>query len=386
MRQSVAIVGVGLAKFGKRTDASLRDLAAEAIKAALEDAEISPKDVNALVVGNYSSDRFVKQGHLGPLIADYVGMLPRSAWKVESACASGGAALRVGSMMILSGAFDVVVVCGVEKMTDVAVSEATDILNMAADTEWEGIHGITFPGEYAMMAVEHMHRFGTTEEQLARVAVKNHRNAMENPFAHFHRVPTIEEILKSKVVAYPLKLWDCSPISDGAAALILASEDTAKKIGDTPVWIAGFGSATDTIALHDRADITSLQSAVTASREAYDTADVRPRDVDVAEVHDCFTIAELMAYEDLGLCEKGCGGKLIEEGETEVGGRIPVNPSGGLKAKGHPVGATGVAQAVEVALQLRGEAGQRQVKGAEVGLTHNVGGTGSSCFVHILKR
>jgi acetyl-CoA C-acetyltransferase len=231
-----------------------------------------------------------------------------------------------------------------------------------------------------------MIRFGTTENQMAMVAVKNHRNAMNNPFAHFHREVTVEQVLSSKVIAHPIKLLDCSPISDGGAAVILARDSIAKRMVDTPVWVVGSGSATDSIALHDRDDLTILRSTVIASHEAYQMAGIGPEDVDVAEVHDCFTIAELMAYEDLGLCEKGGGGKLIQDGETEIGGRIPVNPSGGLKAKGHPVGASGVGQVAEIALQLRGEAAARQVKEAGVGLTHSVGGTGSSCYVHIFKR
>lgn len=386
MRERVAVVGVGLTKFGRREDASLRDLAVEAIRAALNDAKSSPKDIEALIIGNFSSDRFVRQGHIAPLIADYVGMVPKTAWKIESACASGAAAFRAGLTMILSGMHDLVLVCGVEKMSNVEISDATDILGMAADRELEGIHGITFPGAYAMMALAHMIRFGTTENQMAMVAVKNHRNAMNNPLAHFHREVTVEQVLSSKVVAHPIKLLDCSPVSDGAAAVILARGGIAKRMVDTPVWVVGSGSATDSIALHDRDDLTTLRSTVIASREAYQMAGIGPGEIDVAEVHDCFTIAELMAYEDLGLCEKGCGGKLIQGGETEIGGRIPVNLSGGLKAKGHPVGASGVGQVAEIALQLRGEAAARQAKEAGVGLTHSVGGTGSSCYVHIFKR
>jgi len=237
-----------------------------------------------------------------------------------------------------------------------------------------------------LMARRHMYEFGTTEEQMAMVAVKNHSNACMNPCAQYHMKITVENVLKSPPVVLPLKLLDCSPITDGAACVVVAPAEKARKMDRVPVLVAGTGQASDTISLHSRQSLTGLRATVEAARMAYKMAGVGPNDIDVAEVHDCFTIAEIMAIEDLGFCKKGEGGKLTEEGQTEIGGRIPVNTSGGLKGKGHPVGATGIAQVVEIVQQLRGEAGKRQVKGAEIGLTHNVGGTGGTAVVHIFKR
>jgi acetyl-CoA C-acetyltransferase len=245
---------------------------------------------------------------------------------------------------------------------------------------------VTFPGLYALMATAHMSRYGTTEEQLGRIAVKNHRNGARNPKAHLKREVTLEEVLNSRMIAWPLKLYDCSLISDGASCAILTRPELAGKYTDTPIHIVASAQCHDTLNLADREELTTLKAARKAALQAYEMADMKPRDVDVAEVHDCFTIAELIAYEDLGFCKPGRGGELIEEGVTEIGGGIPVNPSGGLKSKGHPVGATGTAQIHEIVLQLRGEAGQRQVQGAETGLTHNVGGSGATAVIHILRR
>jgi acetyl-CoA C-acetyltransferase len=280
---------------------------------------------------------------------------------------------------------DVVVIGGIEKMTDVVGSEATNILAMGLDQEWEAFFGVTFPGIYAMIATKHMHDFGTTREQLAQVAVKNHANGVLNPYAQFKREMKIENIINAPMVAYPLGMLDCSPVSDGAAALILCAADKAKKLTDKSVKIIGSGQASDTLALHGRNDICTFESTTYAARMAYKQANVEPNDISVAEVHDCFTIAEILAIEDLGFVKKGDGGKAIDNKITTLDGKIPVNPSGGLKAKGHPVGATGVAQIAEIVLQLRGEADKRQVKDAKIGLTHNVGAGGASCVVNILE-
>jgi acetyl-CoA C-acetyltransferase len=257
---------------------------------------------------------------------------------------------------------------------------------MASDFPLEQWNGITFPSLFGLMATAHMERYGTTEEQLAMVAVKNHHHGCLNPKAQLQREVTVKQVMESRPVAWPLKLFDCSLISDGASCLILTKPSLAKRYTDTPVDIIGTGQGSGTMGLYERDDITFMQAARSASKQAYEMADKRPRDMDVAEVHDCFTIAEIIAYEDLGLCKPGQGGKLIEEGATQLGGRIPVNTSGGLKAKGHPVGATGTAQAYEIFLQLTGQAGGRQVKGARLGLTHNVGGSGSTGVVHIFRR
>jgi acetyl-CoA C-acetyltransferase len=281
---------------------------------------------------------------------------------------------------------DVVLVGGVEKMTDVSGNEATYALGTAADQEYECYHGITFPGLYALMARAHMEKYGTTREQLAMVAVKNHYNGSMNPLAQYPFKITVEAVLNSVLVADPLRILDCSPITDGAAALVLCPVEMARKLKKPVVRITGCGQATDTIALSDRQDITWLESTHLAAKKAYAMAGKKPQDIDVIEVHDCFTIAEICVTEALGLVERGQGGKAVQEGVTSLQGRIPVNASGGLKAKGHPVGATGVAQAVEIVKQLREEAGPRQVKGAKVGLAQNMGGSGGSSIVHIFER
>ncbi len=385
--REVAIIGVGLTKFGELWDKSFRQLITEAGTKAILDAGIRGSEIDALYVGSMSPGRFIGQEHVGALVADSSGLsvMHIPATRIESACASGGMALRHAYIAVAAGIHDIVIVGGVEKMTDVVGSEATNILAMAADQEWEAFFGVTFPALYAMIARRHMYEYGTTREQLAMVAVKNHENALLNPNAQFHRKITVEDVINSPPVATPLNLLDCSPISDGAAALVLCPLEKAKEYTDKIVKIAGSGQATDSLALHGREDICTFMSTVRASREAYKQAGIQPKDVDVAEVHDCFTIAEILAIEDLGFVEKGEGGKAVEEGLTARDGEIPVNPSGGLKAKGHPVGATGVAQVAEIVLQLRGEAEKRQIPDARIGLAHNIGGSGASCTVHILE-
>ena len=381
----VAVIGVGLTRFGELWETSFSQLFVEAGAMAINDAGIDGGDIQAIYVGNMSGGRFVDQEHISCLIADHAGLTPIPATRVEAACASGGLAIRQGVMSILSGFHDLVVVGGVEKMTDVVTEKTTQTLATASDSEWEAFMGMTFPGLYALIARRHMHEYGTTREQLAMVSVKNHKNAMHNPYAQFHAKISVEDVLRSPLVADPLRLLDCSPITDGAACVVLASEERAKEFVDNPVYITGSGQASSTMALHDRQRITVTDATVNAAKEAYARAGRKPGDIQVAEVHDAFTIGELLAIEGLGFVEIGRGGKATEEGETAIGGRIPVNTSGGLKAKGHPVGATGVAQVVEVVLQLRGEAGKRQVD-ADVGLTHNVGGSGGTAAVHILEK
>jgi acetyl-CoA C-acetyltransferase len=381
--RDVAIIGVGMTKWGELWAKSLRTIFTETALLALADAGVDK--IDSLVVGCMSSGLFVGQEHLASLLADSLGRTPVPAARVESACSSGGLALRQGFMEVASGMSDIVLVGGVEKMTDVTGCEATFALGTAADQEYEGYHGLTFPGLYAMMAVDHMHRHGTTREQLALVAVKNHDNGSRNPLAQFPFKITVEGVLSSVLVADPLRILDCSPITDGAAAVVLAPVETARKLKKPYVRIAGSGQATDTIALSSRRDLSWLESTHLAAAKALAMAGRKVQDMHLFEVHDCFTIAEIMVTEALGLVPRGQGGKAVEEGLTARSGRFPVNPSGGLKAKGHPVGATGVAQAVEIVKQLRGEAGDRQIKGARLGLAQNMGGTGGSSVVHIFE-
>jgi len=371
-------------KWGELWEKSLRNIFTEAAILALDDAGIDK--IDSLIVGCMSSGLFTGQEHLSSLLADYIGQVPVPAARVESACASGGLALRMGWMEVASGLSDIVLVGGVEKMTDVSGHEATFALGTAADQEYECYHGITFPGLYALMARAHMEKYGTTREQLAMVAVKNHANGSLNPLAQYPFKISVEAVLCSVMVADPLRILDCSPITDGAAALVLCPVEVAKKLKKPVVKIIASGMATDTIALSSRREITWIESTFQAAKKAYAMAGKKPEDIDVVEVHDCFTIAEICVMEALGLVEKGKGGKAVEEGLTALQGKIPINASGGLKAKGHPVGATGVAQAIEITKQLRGEAGPRQVKEAKVGLTQNMGGSGGSSIVHIFER
>ncbi len=371
-------------KWGEIWEKSLRDLYVEAALKAIDDAGVD--GIDAMYVGCMSSGLFVGQEHIGALLADYLGVTPVPGTRVESACASGGLAFRCGIMDVASGMNDIVLVGGVEKMTDVDGAGATFALATAADQEYEVYNGVTFPGLYALMARAHMERYGTTRKQLSMVSVKNHENGSKNPNAQYRMTLTTDQVENSVMVADPLTILDCSPITDGAAAVIICPLDKAAAIARKPVVkVSGSGHATDAIALHQRKDITWLGAVEKAARDAYAMAGVKPDDIDVAEVHDCFSIAEILTIEALGFAEKGRGGAVTEAGETAIGGRIPVNTSGGLKSKGHPVGATGVAQIVEVVEQLRGESGDRQVENARRGLTQNMGGTGASSVVHILE-
>jgi acetyl-CoA C-acetyltransferase len=382
MMREVAIVGTGMTRFGELWESSLRDMFAEAALAALADAGASKLD--GIYVGNMSAGGFVKQEHLGPLMADAVGMSGIPAVRVESACASGSVALRTAYFEVASGASDIVLAAGVEKMTDGA--DVTDVLAMAADQENEAYHGITFPGLYAMIARAHMEKYGTTETDLAEVTVKNHRHGALNPKAQFPRKVTVEQVLASSPVAEPLRLLHCSPVSDGAAAVLLCPLDRAKEFTKNPIKILASAMATSSLALADRDDPAFLDAVQLSAERAYAAAGVGPGEIQVAEVHDCFSIAEICCTEALGLVERGKGGEAARSGDTALGGRIPVNTSGGLKSKGHPVGATGIAQAIEICDQLRGDAGKRQVPDAKIGLCQNMGGSGASSVVHILGR
>jgi acetyl-CoA C-acetyltransferase len=383
--RDVAIIGVGMTKWGEIWEKSLRQMFVETAVEALADAGIDKLD--GMYVGSMSPGLFVGQEHIGALLADYLGQKNIPAGRVESACASGGLAVKCAFLDIASGNSNIVLAGGVEKMTDVSGDGATYALATAADQEYEVFHGATFPGLYAMMARRHMHEFGTTRRQLSAVAVKNHENGSKNPYAQYPFKVTLEGVENSTMIADPLTILDCSPITDGAAAVILADMETAKKIAKNHplVKILAIGHASDSIALHDRPSLSGLEATRIAGERAYKMAGKTPADIDVAEFHDCFTIAEIIVLEELGFCEKGKGGPFTEAGNTKIGGKIPVNTSGGLKSKGHPVGATGVAQVLEITKQLRGENGERQVEGAKVGLTQNMGGTGASSIVHILE-
>ena len=383
--RKVGIVGIGQSRFGIRSDASLRELSFEAAKASLDDAGIPLDDVQAMVV-SVASDELSYALQPSAQVVDYLGFNPKPSFRVEGACASGSMAVRSGWMTVASGLADLVIVVGAEKMTEVSTAAVTDVLGRAGDFMWEYPFGMTFPGYYALIARAHMAKYGTTEEQLSMVAVKNHHYGALNPYAHMRKEISLDKAMSSFTVADPLKLYDCCLISDGAAAIVLASDKLARSLSKKPVWISGLGLGTDTISLSDRRDITTLDATVEAARQAYDMAGIGPKDIDVAVVHDCFTIAEIAAYEDLGFCAKGEGGKLIEEKRTYIGGDIPVNVDGGLKSKGHPIGATGVAMAAEIAKQLRGEADPgRQVENARIGLSHNVGGNGQHAAVHVFQ-
>ncbi len=382
--RDVAILGVGMnKKWGELWNMSLRDVFVEAALNAVDDAGVDHLD--SMYVGCMTGGLFVGQEHLGCLMADYLGCEPIPATRVESACASGGAAIRQGFIEVASGVSDFVLAGGVEKMTDVSGDEATYALSAASDMEYEAYQGVTFPGLYALMARAHMQRYGTTSEQLAHVAAKNHRHGAMNPEAQFPFEISVADVLASVLVADPLHILDCSPITDGAAVVVLCPLEIARKISKkSVVKVLASAQASGTIALHSRQDLASIESTSQAAAKAYQAAGVSPSDIQVAEVHDCFTIAEIMAIEALGFVPAGKGGHAAESGMTALGGKIPVNTSGGLKSKGHPVGATGVAQVIEITRQLRGEAGARQVDGARIGLTQNMGGTGGSSVVHIL--
>ncbi len=386
--RSVSIIGVGLTKFGEHWDRGFRELVVEAASKAVADAGIEGREIQAIYGGVMASGRLIGQEHIGALIADQLGMNPVPSTRVEAACASGGVALKSGFLAVASGMYDVVAVGGGEKMTEVSTEDVATALGGAGDQEWELFHGATFPALYALMARRHMKEYGTTEEQMAMVAVKNHSNACLNPFAQYQREISVEEVMNSGYIASPLKLLDCSPITDGAAAVILCATEKLRELAPNaePIEVIASTQASDSLALASRKSLTELSATREAAARAYRMAGVGPKDIDVVEVHDCFTIAEIMAVEDLGFFPKGKGGKAVEDGETELNSIISVNTSGGLKAAGHPVGATGIKQAIEIVLQLRGKAEKRQVENAEVGLAHNVGGSGATAVIHVLRR
>jgi acetyl-CoA C-acetyltransferase len=414
LARGVAVVGAGMSKFGTFKDLTSRDLFVEAfqeMKTTL-DHPLGANRIEAFYLGNFSSDQFEKQAHLAPIAANWVGLSPIAATRVEDACASGAAAIRQAVMAIASGLYDVVLVGGIEKMSDLPITEVTEALATAADTLFEIPAGFTFPGFYAAMATAYMHEFGAPQEVFARVGIKNHENGALNDKAQFGQsIPDIMAAKKASAVkkgrpeptwetemdfltdprgnpmiAWPMRLFDCSPVSDGAAVVLLVAEELAAEFNKTPLFVIGTGQASDG-ALTERSSLSHIPAAIEAANQAYKMAGLTPDDIDLAEVHDCFTIAEIMASEDLGFFKRGEGWRAVMEGKTARDGEHPINTSGGLKSKGHPVGASGVGQLIEVWKQLRGTAGKRQVQGdPRIGLTHNVGGSGQTCVVHIFER
>ncbi len=380
------IVSGAQTKFGVLEGISLREMFAEAVQKATVDAGIPKEDIQAAFIGTFIPEMLVHQGHTAPLLLDFAGMKGIPATRHEAACASGATALRAGIMAIESGLYDTVLVAGAEKMTSVSTNRATEALAAAADDDFESSVGLTFPGVFAIAAVAHMHKYGTTEEDMARVAVKAHRNSAKNPLAQFQKEITLEKAMTPRYISWPLKLFDCSPISDGAAAIVLTSNEKAKQYTDLPVKIIGTGQASASMNLCDRQNLTSFESSVLASKRAYKMAGLTARDMDFAVVHDCFTIAELIASEDIGFFKPGEAAKAVRDGITEMDGDKPINPMGGLKGVGHPVGATGVKQAVVVYRELIGDAGANQIPRHNVGMQHNFGGTGATCVVNIMRR
>jgi acetyl-CoA C-acetyltransferase len=380
----VAVIGVGKTAFGAFPDRDLRSLAVEASQKALGNAGIPAEAVEAFYLGNFAGPSFVGQSHLAPFVAGGIGVRGVPCTRVEAACASSGSAFFHGFSAVAAGLYECVLITGVEKMTSQQTARVAEILAMAGDCCAEGKAGATFPALFAMIARRHMHEYGTQKQHLACVAVKNHFNGSKNPEAHMRKLITLDQAMNGKPVADPLNLYDCSLVSDGAAAVVLAPAERAREFTGKPVRVLGIAQTSDYVALDRKRDITTFDAVRSAGEKAYRMAGVSPGDIDFAEIHDCFTIAELVAIEDLGFVEKGRGGFYTMEGATALHGEKPVNPSGGLKSKGHPVGATGVAQICEIVQQIRGECGDRQVARNDTGLAQNLGGSGASCVVTIL--
>src|SRR6266566_2405690 len=380
----VAVIGVGTTKFGKH-DRTSGELFAEAAGDAIRDADVAPSAIQALYYGNVTGGEGEKQLHMGPLAATLLGIPTVPTTRFENACATSHAAFRHAVMEIAAGISDVVMVGGAERVLNIPTDAATEYFAYCSDASWEQTVGLTFPGVFALVARAHMDKHGTTEEQMAHVAVKNHRHGALNPKAQFRKEITVDMVLNSAYVADPLKLLDCCPFTDGGAAVVLAAEEVARK-RPRAVWVLASQAASDTMFIHEKRDLSRVMATERAAAAAYRQAGKNPADVDVVELHDCFTIAEIVATEGLGFFEPGSGGIAAERGWTSLGGRIPVNPSGGLKAKGHPIGATGAAQIAEITTQLRGEAGARQVEGARTGLTHTLGGNTATVLVSLFGR
>jgi len=382
--EDVAIVGVGQSAFSRSCGESIRELSFEAYKEALEGLDITGNDIDASII--CSAPEYDKQRSPSGLISEYLELTPKPTFYVETVCSSSSTGLRVAWSLIKAGLHDVVAVIGFQKMSELSSREAAERMGRGGDIIWESPFGITMPAGYAMYARAHMAKYGTTEEQLAKVRVKNSHYGASNPKANYRKELSLEAIMSSDVITSPLKKFDCCANADGSSCIILARGDVAKRVTKIPIWVAGLGAATDTMTMSGRESLTGLRCAQEAAKQAYKMAGIKPEDVDVAEVHDCFTVSEILAYEDLGFAKPGEGAGLIEDKETYVDGKMPVNVDGGLLSKGHPIGATGGSQIRTIVRQLRGEATEAQVKGAEIGLVHNIGGVGQYGNVTILRR
>ncbi len=383
--KKVALIACGQTKFGSFVEKTYEDLFAEAYLEAIQHVDnFERSDIEEAFVGSLAFGGS-QLGNMSALVGDAINIVGIPAARVENACGSSSFALRFACYSILSGQNKVAIAGGVEKMQDISKKSRLWWFGVAGDIKWERLAGMTFPGNYALMATRHMHEFGTKKEDITRCAVKNHKYAAMNPKAQFQREISLEKAMNAPFVAWPLTVFDCCPLTDGGSVAILCDAEIAKKYTDTPVYITGMGAGSDYLALYRRESLTRIDAAIKASKAAYRMAKLEPKDIQVAEVHDCFTIAEILAYEDCGFCKKGEGGLFSHEGQAEIGGKVPINTGGGLKAKGHPIGATGIAQIYEVWKQLTGRH-QNPVDGAEIGLTHNVGGTGSAAAIHILQR
>ncbi|MFC2018146.1 hypothetical protein ACFLTQ_02455 [Chloroflexota bacterium] len=412
--REIAIVGAGMSRFGMFPDSDSKNLFIEAYSKALSsvDKGIDPNDIDALYLGNFSNDFFVHQAHWGPLISDIIGLSPKPATRTEGACASSALSFREGIFAIASGFYDIVVVGGVEQMSKRTTEQVTEGLALAT-TPYEMKVGFTFPGVFGAIATAYFNKYGANREHLMNVTIKSHNNATLNPMAQFNT--SIRDIMNSRIerakqkgqpvptwadekeflrdnkanppVAWPMKLYDCCPISDGGSCMILAAGEIAKNFTDNPLYVAGIGQGSGR-GLHAAKDITYFEATRYAAQEAYGMSGLEPKDIQFSEVHDCFSIAEIIHLEDLGFFKPGEGYKAVEAGETRLDGSKPINTSGGLKCKGHPVGATGIGQMFEVWKQLRGEAGKRQVpvNDLRIGAAHNLGGTGGTCTFTILER
>lgn len=380
----VAVVGIGKTRFGALADRDLLSMTNEAIAKCLADANCPKEKVEAFFLGNFAGPSFMGQNHLAPYVAAGAGLEGIPCTRFEAACASSGSAFFHAFSSVAAGLYDAALVCGVEKMTSQTTPKVTEILASAGDLSGEIRAGATFPALFAMIARRHMHEFGTTREHLASVAVKNHANGALNPDAHLRKNITLEQALAGKPVADPLTLFDCSLVSDGAAAVLIAPLERAREFTSKPARVLGIAQTSDRVALDQKDNITTFGAVRRAAEKAYRMAGVTAKDIEFAELHDCFTIAEIIASEDLGFCEKGQGGPYCFAGNTSLTGERPINTSGGLKSKGHPVGATGAAQICDLVLQIRGVAGDRQVKRNHLGLAQNLGGSGATCVVTIL--
>ncbi len=382
--EDIAIVGVGQTVFSRKCGVSIKELSFDAFREAMAGLNITTNDIDASIV--CSSPEYDKQRTPSGLISEYLGLAPKPTFNVESACSAGSMGLRVAWSMIKAGLHKVVAVVGFQKMSELTSQEAQERMGRASDILWESPFGMGMPASYAMYARAHMAKYGTTEEHLAMIRAKNSHYGTLNPKAYYRKELSVEDVLNSEVIASPLKKFDCCANADGASCIIVAKGDIAQNIAAIPIWIMGLGAGSDTMTMTGRESLTSLRCAREAAKQAYQMAGVGPADIDVAEVHDCFTIAEILAYEDLGFAKPGEGPGLIEERQTYLEGQIPVNVDGGLLSKGHPVGATGGSQMRTIVRQLRGEAMEAQVEGAEIGLIHNVGQIGLYGNVTILRR